>query len=114
MAREIARYDAADAAAVSRQVRELAAHDVLLDQLLGAYADALADAPGAEADADAEQRATAAYLRRLSPMLYERDLLRIALGHLLRVPGAGAWLRRRARREHSAHWLPELLRAMGR
>jgi hypothetical protein len=113
MAREIARYDAADAAAVSRQVRNLAGHEALLDQLLAAYADALAEAPRPEADAEAEQRATAAYLRRLSPKLHERDLLRIAFGRLLRVPVAGAWIRRRARREQSSHWLPELLRAMG-
>ena len=114
MVREIARYDAADAAAVSQRVRELAGHDVLLDQLLAVYAEVLADTPRPEADADAEQRATAAYLRRLSPMLHERDLLRMAFGQLLRVPLAGAWLRRRARREQSTHWLPELLRAMGR
>lgn len=112
MAREIARYDAADAAAVSRQVRDLAGHETLVDQLLAVYADALAEAPQRETDADAEQRAAAAYLQRLSPKLHERDLLRIAFGRLLRVPLAGAWIRRRARREQSTHWLPELLRAM--
>ena len=113
MTREIARYDATDAAAVSRQVRDLAGLEALLDQLLAAYADAIADTRRLEADADAEQRAAAVYLRRLSPLLYERDLLRIVFGRLLRLPVAGAWIRRRARREHSTHWLPELLRAMG-
>jgi hypothetical protein len=112
MAREIARYDAADAAAVSKEIRNLAGHDALLDQLLAVYADALADGPLPGTDVDAELRATADYLRRLSPKLYERDLLRIALGRLLRVPVAGAWLRRRALREAPTHWLPEILRAM--
>jgi glycosyl transferase family 4 len=112
MVREIARYDAADAAAVSRQVRDLAGHETLLDQLLDAYADVLAEASRHGPDAELEQRAAAAYLRLLSPKLHERDLLKIALGRLLRLPVAGAWLRRRARREHSTHWLRELLRAM--
>jgi hypothetical protein len=110
--REIARYDAADAAAVSAQVRDLAGDETLLDQLLAVYADAIADCQGREIDLAAEQRAAAAYLRRLSPRLYERDLLRIAFGQLLRVPIAGAWMRRRARREHSTHWFQELLRAL--
>lgn len=110
MAREIGRYDAADAAAVSREVRRLAGHDVLVDHLLAVYADVLAEAP--DRDQDAELRAAAAYLRRLSPKLHERDLLRIALGRLLRVPGAGAVLRWRARREPPSHWLSEILRAM--
>ena len=114
IAREIARYDAADATAVSRQVRDLAGHEILLDQLLAAYAEAIADTPASShADADAEQRATAAYLRRLSPKLHEWDLLRIAFGQLLRVPVAGALIRRRAQREQWTHWLPELLRSIG-
>jgi hypothetical protein len=112
IAREIGRYDAADAAAVSRLVRDQAAHETLVDQLLAVYADVLAEAPPASGDAETELRAAAVYLRRLSPKLHERDLLRIAFGQLLRAPVAGAWIRRRARREHAAHWLPELLRAM--
>lgn len=114
MAREIARYDPADAGAVSQRVRDLAGHESQIDQLLAVYADVLAEAGTHAADADAEHRATAAYLRRLSPKLHERDLLRIAFGRLLRVPVAGDWIRRRARRESPAHWLPELVRAMDR
>jgi len=110
--REIARYDAADAAAVSRQVRDLAGAEALLDQLLAIYAEAIAEGRTRAIDPEAELRAAAAYLRRLSPKLYERDLLRIAFGRLLRVPLAGAWMRRRARREHSTHWFQELLRAL--
>lgn len=110
--REIARYDAADAAEVSKQVRDLAGDDGLVDQLLAVYAEAIAEGRTRVIDPDAELRAAAAYLRRLSPKLYERDLLRIAFGRLLRVPLAGAWMRRRARREHSTHWFQELLRAL--
>ena len=62
---EIARYDAADAMDVARQVRALAGQDVLVDQLLGIYGDVLAEPK--ETDLDAEHRAAAAYLRTLSP-----------------------------------------------
>jgi hypothetical protein len=111
LAREIARYDAGDAAAVSQQVRDLAGHEAQIDQLLATYADVLAE-PRPEADGDAEQRAAAAYLRLLSPKLHERDLLRNAVARLLQLPVAGTWVRWRARREPAGHWLQELLRSM--
>jgi hypothetical protein len=110
MAREIARYDPLDAAAVSRQVRALAGAESQLDQLLASYHEAMAD-PGA-ADAEAELRAAAAYLRGLSPRLYERELLQMAFARLLRLPGIGGWMRRRAAREQQGHWFQQLLRAM--
>ena len=106
---QIARYDPDDAAAVARQVRELAGQDVLVDQLLAIYGDVLAESP--ESDPIAEQKATAAYLRTLSPKLYERELLQMAFKQLLRLPLAGWMIRHRAGREHSAHWFQELLRA---
>ncbi len=106
---EIARYDAADAMDVARQVRALAGQDVLVDQLLGIYGDVLAEPK--ETDLDAGHRAAAAYLRTLSPKLYERELLQMAFKQLLRVPLAGRMIRRRAGREHPAHWFQELLRA---
>ncbi len=109
---EIQRYDASDAAEVSRQVRSLAGIQTLVDQLLAVYADARAEAQREEMDAEAEQRVAAAYLQRLSPKLHERDLFRIAFARLLRVPVAAGWIRRRARRESPAHWLPELLRTI--
>ena len=109
---QIARYDAADAAAVSTRVRELAGDEAWLDQLIDVYAEAIAESLAVPIDPDAECRAAAAYLRRLSPRLYEGDLLRIAFGRLLRMPLAGTWIRRRARREHSMHWFQELLRAL--
>jgi hypothetical protein len=107
---EIARYDAADAMEVGRQVRALAGQDVLVDQLLGIYGDVLAESP--ETDLNAEHRAAAAYLRTLSPKLYERELLQMAFKQLLRLPLAGRMIRRRAAREHPAHWFQELLRAI--
>jgi hypothetical protein len=112
MHREIARYDAADAAAVSRQVRDLAGHDILLDQLIAIYGDVLAESRALEPELASEQRAAAAYLRRLSSKLYAGDLLRGAFQRLYRLPLAGAWMRRRARREQAAHPFEELLRAL--
>jgi len=110
--REIARYDADDATAVSRRVRELAGHEVQIDQFLATYGDVLAESAAREVHADADLRAAADYLRRLSPKLHERDLLRMAFARLLHLPLAGAWMRRRARREQPAHWFQELLRTM--
>lgn len=112
MVREISRYDADDAAAVSRHVRDHGGHEAQIDQLLAIYADVIAESAGIGSTADAEQRAAAVYLRGLSSKLHERDLLKNAFAQLLRVPVAGAWLRHRARREHWSHWFRELLRAI--
>lgn len=112
MVREISRYDAADAAAVARQVRDLSGQEALLDQLLAVYADVLAESPQPGADVESEHRAAAAYLRLLSPKLHDRELLQMAFARLLNVPVAGRFIRWRAQREHASHWLQELLRAM--
>lgn len=114
IAREIGRYDGADAAAVSNQVREQAGLEAQVDTLLAVYAGVLAEARPGAADVDAEMRATAAFLRGLSPKLYERDLLRMAFTQLLRLPLIGTLMRRRARREASGHWFQNLLRALDR
>jgi hypothetical protein len=114
MRREIARYDATDAGAVSRQVRGSVGLDLLLDQLIAIYGDVIAESRTREPDLESEQRAAAAYLRRLSPRLYDGDLLRTAFRRLLRVPGVRAWMGLRARREQSTYRLQELLRAMAR
>ena len=107
----IASYDADDAAAVSRRIREVAGHEAQLDQLLRVYAEVLDErlAPG---PTDDESRAVAAYLRGLSPKLHERDLLRMAFARLLRLPGIGGLLRRRAAREAPAHWFRTLLQSL--
>jgi len=108
MAREIARYDAADATDVSRQIRELAGHEVLVDHLIAVYHDVLAEAAREEWNPESEMRAAAAYLRQLSPKLHERDLLKAVVVRLMRVPLAGSVLRRRARGDR---WFEEFLRA---
>ena len=112
MARQIARYDAADAAEVSRQIRTVNGHEALLDRLLAVYGEVLDEFTGIDIDAEAETRAVATYLRLLSPRLHERDLLKTLVVRLLRVPLAGALLRRRLRRDPSSHWLQEILRAV--
>jgi len=108
----IGRYDAADAAAVSSLVRDRAGHEAQIDHLLGIYADVIDEAKVCDDDSAAELRAAAAYLRRLSPKLHEWELLRMAFARLIHLPVAGAWMRRRARREPTSHWFRELLRAM--
>jgi hypothetical protein len=110
LSREIARYDPADAAAVSRRVRETAGADALVDELVALYREVVAEhRAGPPADPAAEQRAAAAYLQWLAPRLHERDLLRAAFGRLLRLPLVGAAVRARARRESGGHWLAQLV-----
>jgi hypothetical protein len=110
LAREIARYDAADAAALSRRVRAVAGTAVLVDQLVALYHEVMDEHRAAPADdLAAEQRAAAAYLQWLAPRLYERDLLRVALERVLRLPLLGRALRARARRESPGHWLAQLM-----
>jgi hypothetical protein len=109
---EIGRYDAADAAAVSRALRESVGLDALLDQLTAVYGDVIAESRTRGSDLAEEQRAAAAYLRRLSTHLYDGDLLRTAFQRVLRLPGARTWMSLHARRQHSTYRLRELLRAM--
>jgi glycosyltransferase involved in cell wall biosynthesis len=110
LAREIARYDPRDAAAVSARVREGAGTDALVDELVALYRAVIAEhRAGPPDDLAAEQRAAAAYLQWLAPRLHERDLLRAAFGRLLRLPLVGAAVRARARRESAGHWLAQLV-----
>jgi len=113
LAREIARYDPADAEAVSRRVRETAGTGALVDELAALYREVIAEhRAGAADDLAAEQRAAAAWLQSASPRLHERDLLRAAFGRLLRLPLVGAAVRARARRESGGHWLAQLVARM--
>ena len=114
MRREIARYDAADAQAVSVQLRQSVGLDLLLDQLLAIYDDVIAESRTSGSDLESEQRAAAAYLCRLSPRLSDGELLRTAFRRLLRLPVVRAWMGLRARSEQSTYRLQELLRAMAR
>jgi Glycosyltransferase Family 4 len=110
LAREVAQYDPADAAAVSRLVREEAGHDSLVDDLVALYEDVLAERRGAIDDPNAEQRAASRYLQSLAGPLHQRDLLSGFVRRLFRVPFARALIRRRARREGPDHPFHELLK----
>ena len=65
--REIARYDAADAAQVSEFIRTDAGIETVLDEMISLYEEILVEYGNAPHDADAERRAAALYLRELSP-----------------------------------------------
>jgi hypothetical protein len=96
LAREIARYDAADAAEVSRRIRRDAGTGALVDALVALYGEVIAEhRAGPGDDAAAEARAAAAYVQTLAPRLHQRDLLRDAFLRLLRVPVVGTLLRSR-------------------
>lgn len=114
LAREVARYDAEDAAVVSRLVREAAGHAALVDELVELYEEVIAEHRTMEDDPAAEQRAAAVYLQSLAPRLHQRDLLRAAFARMLRLPVVGWLIRNRAGRELGHHWFPELLRSMDR
>ena len=67
IAREIARYDAEDAAEVSRRIRASAGSELMLDDLLALYSEVIDEhAAAPAADAEAELRAAADYLRWLT------------------------------------------------
>jgi Glycosyltransferase Family 4 len=64
--REVDRYDADDAAAVSRLVRETAGHQGVVDQLIDLYYEVIREySTTNNHDAELEGRAAAAYLRQL-------------------------------------------------
>ncbi len=114
VAGELARYDATDAAAVSRRVRETAGHDTLVDELLDLYAEVLAEREGAVDDTAAELRAASRYLAGLAGPLRQRDLLHGMVGRLLRVPLVLRLLRWRAAHERRGQPLQELLGTLDR
>ena len=64
--KEIARYDAVDAAEVSRRVRNGAGREAAIDQILALYEDVVAGFAVTERDHDAEARAEAVYLQQMA------------------------------------------------
>ena len=114
VAREVARYDPADAAAVSRQVRESAGHDELVDDLIALYEDVLAERAGAVDDPAAESRAASRYLARLAGPLAERDRLDWFATRVLHLPFVYRLARWRAAREGPTHPLYEVLATFDR
>ncbi|HEX2092340.1 MAG TPA: glycosyltransferase family 4 protein [Longimicrobiaceae bacterium] len=106
---EIARYDAADAAEVSHQVRESAGRDAMLADLVALYREVVAEhrARGPD-DLAAEQRAAAAYLQSLAPRLQQRDMLRLAYLRMFRTPVLGWLLRAYAARPGGGQLLAQI------
>jgi len=101
LAREIAKYDPADAREVSDHIRATASSDALHEALFAQYEAVIAEHAGRPADWTSESRAAAAFLRRLTER--ERDhqgkLDRtVRAGHrLLQIPFLGPVARRAAR-----------------
>lgn len=114
IAREVARYDAADAAAVSRRIRESAGHEHLVDGLLDLYAEVIEERAGAVDDRVAELRAAGRYLEELAAPLRQRDLLYSVVMAIRRLPFAARLLRWRAARVRDGHPLRELLDTLDR
>jgi hypothetical protein len=114
VAREVARYDPADAAAVSRQVRAGAGHDDLVDDLIALYEDVLTEREGVVDDPAAELHAASRYLERLAGPLGERDRLELFARRVLRLPLVRRLARWRAARERPKHPLREILDAYDR
>jgi hypothetical protein len=109
--REIARYDAADAMAVSRAIRAQAGADSMVDRLCALYEEVVAEHGAAPAtDARDEMAAVAAYLQGLSARMRERDTMHRVFMRLLRTPVIGRSIRALGSRAGERHWLPELLR----
>lgn len=98
--REIARYDAQDAAEVSRRIRTTAGRHEALDQIMVLYRDVVREFGATSIrDVDAESRAEALYLRQLSKHYEEQrdhflDSRTFRLRQrLLKIPLAGSLLR---------------------
>ena len=64
--KEIARYDARDAAEVSQRIRATAGRDAAIDQILALYQEVVDSFKGTARDQEAEGRAEAGYLRDLT------------------------------------------------
>jgi hypothetical protein len=73
IADEIARYDPADAARVSRRMREVASLDKAVSAYLALYSRVLAEAGERASESASDLRAAAAYLAWLDPFLKERS-----------------------------------------
>jgi hypothetical protein len=105
LAREIARYDAADAAEVTRRIRHSADSGAALAEIIALYREVIAEHKQTGGrDTEAEGRAAAAYLRQLALHLdWEHDSLANSATFrlrklLLRMPFAGPLARTLRRR----------------
>jgi hypothetical protein len=96
LASQIALYDPADAAEVSRRVRATAGMDQAMDQIIGLYERVLAEhRERGDSSADEQGRAAAAYLQWLNLYLEERQGLAVERDHLRRemqaLQGTATW-----------------------
>jgi hypothetical protein len=91
--REINRYDAADAAAVSQLVRATAGHESIVDELITLYHEVIEDHRSAiNGDVDGEGRAAAAYLRQLKIDFANHGAASMRLRERMhRIPLLGRW-----------------------
>jgi len=102
--KEIARYDAVDAAEVSRRVRNGAGREAAIDQILALYDDVVSEFAITERDSDAEARAEAVYLQQLALHLeQQRNVLLNSQTfrlrqRLVKLPVVGALFRSLARK----------------
>ena len=86
---ELARYNPADAAAVSERIRATAGRDAVVSELIELYQSVIAEHRAAGArDVEAEARATSDYLRWLSPRMKALDSIRAERDQLR---AEGAW-----------------------
>lgn len=96
VARELARYDAADAAAVSRRVRETAGLAPAADEIVRVYEEAVEELRAAGGpDFPAESRAAADYIRGLHAE-WSKGLTWRTRARLMKVPLLGRLARRLA------------------
>lgn len=103
--REIARYDSADAAEVSRRIRAASGREAAVDEIIALYEEVLAEHSARKTTDDAaEGRAAAAYLRWLSIDIrqqqeaFSNSTVNRLQSRLLRLPLLGRLGRRVARR----------------
>ena len=91
--REINRYDAADAAAVSQLVRATAGQESIVDELIALYHEVIEEHRRAtNGDVDGEGRAAAAYLRQLKIDFATHGAASMRLRERLhRIPLLGRW-----------------------
>lgn len=73
--RELERYDAADAAAVSERIRATAGRERMVAALLDLYREAIEENAAGRPDAEEEGRAAAAYLRWLALQLQHEEVV---------------------------------------
>lgn len=95
--REIARYEATEAAAVSEQVRATAGHEAVIDELVDLYRQVIEEQQAATIDIESEGRAAAAYLRQLETEFPTRGAASLPTNERLLFPQLRHWRRKLAR-----------------